>query len=141
MRLLYVSFFMFIRLHFGYQTCQLLKNFIRLTKRCVKLRIRVKFLKTCISCGFIPSHLNLTKYYDSIQFYNNDSRKRLESILYNHVKAILRLELRDTYNYMTLKKKFLNFIKSFQVVYLFMLETRFLANKKEIMVFIGMRRS
>jgi len=112
MRLPYLGFFMFITLNFGYQTCQLLKNFIRLTKRCVKLRIRVRFLKTCISCGFVPSHLNLTKYYDSIQFYNSDSKNRLESILYNHVKAVLRLELRDTYRQLhDVRKKIFKFHK------------------------------
>jgi len=39
----------------------------------------------------------LKKYYDNIHFYNSNSKYRLKSILRNHVKTVLRLELRDTY--------------------------------------------
>jgi len=39
-------------------------------KLCVRLRIRIQFVKTCINRGLAPTHVNMTRYHNLNLFHN-----------------------------------------------------------------------
>lgn len=51
------GFFNFIRVHFGNETRDLLKRFIKFLNLSVRIRIRIRFLKACLNFGLVSSHL------------------------------------------------------------------------------------
>jgi len=97
MRFTQTRFFASIRTQFGNMTCSLLQEFIKLTDQSVTIRIRIRFLKKCISFGLIPPHLDVSKRYENCCLYQDSSKKHLRLLFLNHVKAVLRLELSDAY--------------------------------------------
>jgi len=98
MRFRNFKFFSYIRTQFGINTCDLLKEFSKLTNRSITLRIRIKFLKSCKVLNLIPSHLDVcNKWEGNLYLFNDRSKKRLRCLIFDHVKAVLRLELEDSY--------------------------------------------
>jgi len=97
MRFRDVKFFSSIRTQFGISTCNLLKEFIKLTDQSIMLRIRIKFLNRCKGLKLIPPHLDTWNRYENLCLFNDSSKKRLKLLFFNHVKTVLRLELDDAY--------------------------------------------
>jgi len=97
LRICHMKFFSFIRIHFGITSCNLLKEFIRLTEQCIMLRIRISFMNTCNRLNLTPPHLNFLHRYERISFFQESSSKNLKASLLRHVKAVIRLELNDAY--------------------------------------------
>jgi len=80
--------------------CCLLKDHIKLTNQSVRLRIRILFLRKCISLGLIPPQFDMSKRYDNVCLYYNNSKKHLRLLYMDHVKTVLRLELGNTYRHL-----------------------------------------
>jgi len=97
MRFCNFKFFSSIRSQFGIDTCNLLKEFIKLTNHSIMLRIRIRFLNSCINFNLIPPHLNFWYKYEKLCLFQNDSFRNLKSLFANHVRTVMRLELNDTY--------------------------------------------
>jgi len=98
MRFKNFKFFSYIRTQFGINTCDLLKDFIKLTNRSITLRIRIRFLKSCKALKLIPPHLDVcNKWEGNLYLFNDSSKKRLRWLIFDHVKAVLCLELEDSY--------------------------------------------
>jgi len=91
------KFFSTIRTQFGINTCNFLKEFIKLTEQGIMLRIRIRFLNSCIGLKLIPQHLDMYNRYENCCFFQDSSKIRLKKLFYNHVKTVLRLELDDAY--------------------------------------------
>jgi len=91
-----IKFFTAIRIQFGINTCNLLKEFVKLTDRSIMLRIRIKFLNSCIRY-LTPQHLNFWHSYDKICFFQKNFKKNLKVSFSNHVRVVLRLEVDDAY--------------------------------------------
>jgi len=88
MRFTQTRLFVSIRTQFDNMTCGLLKEFIKLTDQSIMIRIRIRFLKKCISFGLLPPHLDVRKRYENCGLYQNSSKKLLRSLVLNHVKAV-----------------------------------------------------
>jgi len=93
----YIKFFTSIRIQFGINTCNLLKEFVKLTDRSIMLRIRIKFLNSCIRLNLTPQHLNFWHSYDKIRFFQKNFKKNLKVSFCSHVRMVLRLEVDDAY--------------------------------------------
>jgi len=52
------SFFNFIRSHFGCKICNLLKYDIKLFRLNVNLRLRIRFIRSCINLDLLPKQFN-----------------------------------------------------------------------------------
>jgi len=66
MRFWDVKFFLSIRTQFGINTCNLLKEFIKLTDQGIMLRICIKFLNRCKVLKLIPPHLDMWNRYKNL---------------------------------------------------------------------------
>jgi len=93
------SFFNFIRTYFGGNTCSLLKHCIKLLRLNIKLRLRILFLKKCISLDILPRHLQ-DLMSSSISFFTDSSIRKFRRCNYTFAKKVLKLELRDAYRHL-----------------------------------------
>jgi len=95
----HMTYFEFIQDTFGFRTCKLLKDFIKLSRLNIKLRLRIRFLKTCIKLDLFPQHL---KGFISrkLSLYERSSTLKLNRLNYMCARKILTLELRDAYKHL-----------------------------------------
>ncbi|XP_071637612.1 uncharacterized protein [Temnothorax longispinosus] len=92
-----IPFFKYIRTYFGDYCCSLLNKYIKLMKTCVSLRIKIRFIRSCIRLDVIPSHINLNRAKSNIKLVQNEYINKLNTISYRYGLSILRLELSDAY--------------------------------------------
>jgi len=93
-----LGFFSYIKTQFGTNTCNLLKEFIKLTDQSIMLRVRIRFLKSCNKFTLISPHLEMCKRYEkNLCFFHDSSKKRLKLLIHEHVRTVLRVELEDSY--------------------------------------------
>jgi len=93
------SFFNFIRSHFGCKICNLLKYCIKLFRLNVNLRLRIRFIRSCINLELLPKHLqNLLS--DNVHFFTNSATCRFRRLNYTFATKALKLELQDAYKHL-----------------------------------------
>jgi len=91
------KFFSSIRTQYGTNTCNLMKEFIKLSHYSIRLRLRIKFANCCINFNLIPSHLDFWYKYEKLRFFQDNSTRNLRSLYIKHVKTVLRLEVDDAF--------------------------------------------
>ena len=92
--------FSYIRYEYGFEICQFLKEFCNLIKLSVNIRTRIRFLKSCINHNLVSPHLKRYTNIRNLNSFNSLSYRRLQKIQFNNVKAILQLELKDSYRHL-----------------------------------------
>jgi len=106
MRFINVKYFSYIKTQFGINTCNLLKEFIKLTNQSIMLRVRIRLLRNCIKFKLIPPHLDMCNRYEKkLSFFHNNSRTRLRLLVYEHVRSVLRVEMDDAYRQLAINSK------------------------------------